>query len=134
DLLGKLAGGEGSGVALLRAQRPLVLLTARDLVLPRTTRAVDAHVAMIHGAPQPVLDHRVDDLAVAHAVAQARLIEQVRRVAHALHAAGDDDLRLARVDQERAQVDRFEGGAADLVNAERGYMRGQASLEGRLPR
>src|ERR1019366_512432 len=37
------------------------------------------------------------------------------------------------LDQERCQVDRLQGGGADLVYGERGHPRGDAGLEGRLP-
>ena len=48
------------------------------------------------GVGQAVVDHRVDQLAVAHPIALAGLEQQVRGPAHALHAAGDDHLGVAQ--------------------------------------
>ena len=72
------------------ATAKLVLLLARDLPLAGDVLGRGAHVVAVEGVPQAVLDHGVDELDVAHlgAVAQVRA---VRRLAHALLAAGDDD-------------------------------------------
>ena len=53
---------------------------------------------------------------VAHAVAGPGLGQQVRRVGHGLHAAGDDDVGLAGLDLEVGQVDGVEARQADLVD------------------
>ena len=81
-----------------------VLAFAIDVVVARDDLAGVPHVALLEGAPQAVVDHRVDDLAVAHAQAFARAIEQVGAVAHRLHAAGDDHLGVADADRLRARA------------------------------
>ena len=53
-------------------------------------------------AGQPFGQHRVDRFGVAHAVAPARALQQVRRVRHRLGAAGDDDVDVA-------DANRFDG-------------------------
>ncbi len=69
----------------------LVLLLAGDLPALRHVLGGVAHVIAVEGVPQPVLDHRVDELGVAHLDAVAQM-DAVRRLAHALLPAGDDDL------------------------------------------
>ncbi len=103
DLVGEPARGQRLRVALLRAQRPLVLLLAADAELGGDLAAVHAHEHAVGRAAQPVAVHAVDGGAVAEARAEALVLEQVRRARHALHAAGDDDVRLARADQQRAR-------------------------------
>jgi hypothetical protein len=53
----------------------------------------------LNGFVRPVVDHRVERLGVAHAVAEARLRQQVRGAGHALHAAADADLDVAAADR-----------------------------------
>ena len=45
---------------------------------PRVVLGARAHVHRVERAPQAVVDHRVDDLAVAHAVARTRVRQEVR--------------------------------------------------------
>ena len=102
--------------ALVRAKRPAVLLLARDPELAAHERRLLDHVAAVEGRRQPVVDHRVDQRAVAEPVAEARLLEQVRRVRHRLHAAGDDHLAVAGADHRVGDLDRADRGGADLVD------------------
>ena len=53
-----------------------------------------AHVVAIEGIPQPVLDHRIDQLDVAHLGAGAQMLA-VRRQRHRFLAAGDNHLGVA---------------------------------------
>src|SRR5947209_16550142 len=50
---------------------------------------------VLEGAPQSVMDHRVDRLLVAELPTLAGVLQQVRRPAHALHAAREDQLGVA---------------------------------------
>ena len=100
------------GVGVLRARDPPVML-GDDL-------AGVAHVALLERAPQAVVDHRVDDLAVAHAQSLAHARQQVRAVAHRLHAAGDGDVDVAGADALVGEHHRLQARAADLVDRERG--------------
>ena len=52
----------------------------------------------VERVPQPVADHRVDELGVAHLDTVAQ-VDAVRRLAHALLPAGDDDFRVAVADR-----------------------------------
>ena len=82
--------------AFERAQGVGVLRLAGELIGLGAILGEGPHQpALVVGVLQPVEKHGVDDAAVAHAVAGARAFEQIGRVAHALHAAGDDDIRRA---------------------------------------
>ena len=73
DLVGEAAFLLGRGRAFVRLGRELVLCFARDATdLADVVLGARAHVHRVERAPQAVVDHRVDDLVVAHAVAGAR--------------------------------------------------------------
>src|SRR3546814_10196405 len=74
-----------------------------------------AHMIAVEGVPEPVLDHGVDHLEIAHLRALAQL-GAVRRQAHALLAAGDDDVAVAQPDRLGAQRDGAQARAAHLVH------------------
>ena len=80
---------------LMAARGVVVLRVAADVVVLGDDLAGVAHVALLERAPQAVVDHRVDDLAVAHAQPVAHARQQVGAVAHRLHAAGDGDVDVA---------------------------------------
>ena len=74
---------------LVRAQRPAVHVGARHLQLGGDLGRLLRHVLAAERVGEAVVDHRVERLAVAHAEAEARALEQVGRVRHRLHAAAD---------------------------------------------
>ena len=98
---------EPSSLAALRALQALdgegVLRLARELVVLRGVLGEGAHqAALVVGVLQAVEEHVVLDLGVAEPGAGAHLGQQVGRVGHALHAAGDDDVaRRARAGRRR---------------------------------
>ena len=114
----------GAGL-LLAGGGELVLLLAGDLELGGHVFGGGSHVVAVEGVPQPVLDHGVDHAEVAHLDALAQ-ISGVGGLAHALLAAGDDDLALAAADLLRCERDRAKAGAADLVDEEGGRAIGDA--------
>ena len=88
------------------------------------------------GIPQSVVDHRVDQLALAHggthAVAIAALHHGKRGHVHVLHAAGNHDVGIAGLDHLGSHVDAVQTGAADDVDGDGGGLDGQAGLQGSL--
>jgi hypothetical protein len=88
----------------LRTGGELILLLAGDLPALRHVLGGVAHVIAVEGVPQPVLDHRVDHLGIAHPDAVAQM-DAVRRQAHAFLAAGDDDPGVAVADRLEAERD-----------------------------
>ena len=123
-----------AGGLLVTPRRVLVLRARVDAVVLGDDLAGAAHVALLERAPQPVADHRVDERRVPHAQPFARARQQVRAVAHRLHAAGDGDVDVADGDALGGEHDRLESGAAHLVDGERGDVIGQPAAERRLPR
>ena len=111
----------------------LVLLLAGDLPALRDVLGGVAHVVAVEGIPQPVPDHRVDHLGIAHLDAVAQM-DAVRRLAHALLPAGDDDLGIAVADRLIAERHGAQPRAAELVDAVGGRLEGDAGGDRRLPR
>ena len=74
------------------------------------------------------MDHRVQRLGVAHAVAEARLGQQVGRPRHRLHAAADADLDVARADRLVEQHRRAQARGAHLVDGLAGDLLGMPAL------
>jgi hypothetical protein len=62
-----------------------------------------AHVGSRCNSPQAVVDHAIDELAVAEALSRARVGKQIRREAHVLHAAREDRVRIAELDGLRGE-------------------------------
>ena len=60
--------------------------------------------------------------------------QQVRAVAHRLHAAGDDDVDVAERDALRGEHHGLEAGAAHLVDRQRRHAGIETAAERRLPR
>ena len=116
ELVGEAALVDRRHRALVRAERPGVLLLARDPELARDERRLLDHVLAVEARDEPVVEHQVDDRAVAEPVAEARLLEDVRRVRHRLHAARDDHVVVAGADHLVGDLDRAHAGGADLVD------------------
>ena len=135
DLGSEAALGDGRQRPLVAAQGVFVLLLAGDAALFGDRFGAHAHVVVVPGRPQAVEDDRVLHRGRAHAIAEAGFRQQVRALAHALHAAGDDQRRIAGADRVAGLVDRLEARGAHLV--ERGRIgrgrdaRGDRRLPGR---
>ena len=115
--------------ALVAAQRPLVHVGAGHLELGGDLGGLLGHVLAAERVGEPVVDHRVDRLAVAHAEAEARLGQHVGGVGHGLHAAADADLEVAGADRLVEHPDRADARRADLVDGLRGDLLGDAALD-----
>jgi hypothetical protein len=103
---GRPAGVGRLGPALVAAQRPLVEVRAGHLELVADLGGLLVHLLARERVAQAVLDHRVERLDVAHAEAEARLGQQVGRVAHRLHAARDRRCRGRRRGSRRRSMPR----------------------------
>ena len=138
DLLGQAAGRDGLGRALLRPQRERVLVRAGHVallgdVLRRLAHRVDAVAAFhlrVHEPPaQGGVVHR--DRPV---VRRLRLRHDEWGAAHALHAARDDEIRLAGPDGPRRDRDGVRSRPAEPVDGAARHRLGQAGEQQRHPR
>ena len=102
--------------ALLRAQRPLVLRLARDLIFLDQVLGMPARMFAGESVVQPVAKHAVVKLPVAQAIAPAAAADEIGRLIHALHAAGDGGIGVAEQDLLRRGHDRLRARAADAVH------------------
>ncbi len=100
-------------------QRKPVLLFSRNPELLGNNLRLVTHVNILKSAPQTIMNDRVYNLAIAHAVPRARLRQQVRSIAHALHAAGHKRLLIARAYRLRRQHHSLQAGATDLIHSKR---------------
>jgi hypothetical protein len=90
-------------------------------------------VGVVEGVPEPVVDHRVDQLGVAHAGPEPGLGDQVGGVAHRLHAPGDDQPGLAELDVLGGGGDGVQPREADLVHGQGGHGHRDPGPGGGLP-
>ena len=116
DLLGQATFVGCLDRQLVRAQRELVEVGARHLELGRNLGRLVRHVLAAERVRQPVVDHGVERLRVAHPVAEASVLQQVRGVRHRLHAARDADVHVTRPDRlvDRLRRDLLRDPALDL--------------------
>ena len=134
DLVGKRAALDRRARARQRLRGVGVLVGAGEAVMRGGGLAEIAHRASrFVRIFQAVEHHVVEDAVVADAVAGARLGQQVRRVGHRLHAAGNDHVGRAGAQQVVRQHRRLHARAADLVDRGRADRVGQAGPAHRLP-
>jgi hypothetical protein len=117
------------GGEVLGARGEAVHVDAGDLELVRDLARLVDHLLAGEGVGEPVVGHRVERGDVAHPEAEASVGKQVRRLAHRLHAAGDDDFGIAAANRQVGDPERPHAGGADLVDRLRGDLLGDAALD-----
>ena len=132
DLVGEVAAVAGAGGPLVATDGPLVLLLAEDAEGLVLQVGGLAHRAVIEGAEEAVVVHRIDELAVAEASTPARIGKQVGGVAHRLHATRHDHAGFVEANGAIGHGDSGETGEADLVDRGRGHAHGNAGADGCL--
>ena len=110
----------------------MVLGFARDLIFLHQVLGVPARVFPGEGVVEPVAKHAVVKLAVAQPITPATAAHEVRRLIHALHAAGDRGVRIAEQDLLRSGDNRLRPRAADAVHGHGRDRHWQAGLDRRL--
>ncbi len=116
DLVGEPAVVDGGLGALEGFDGEVIHLLAADAALVRHVLGEGAHQAAGFRVFQAVQEHVIRHLAVAHAVAAPRLIENVGRVAHGLHAAADHDVVAAGFEHVVAEHGGAHARAAQFVD------------------
>ena len=106
---------------------------ARDAVLHGAVLGGDRHraagVRIVQAFPQPVFE-----LALAELEARAQAANDVRHLAHVLHAAGEHDAGFVQLDVLRAADHRLDAGAAQRLTVSAGTSIGSAGLEADVTR
>src|SRR5690606_15969682 len=111
-----------------------ILFLAADAVFFDDVLGGDAHVVIVEGIPQAIVDHGVDHCPVTHALAVAAVGNNVGRLAHAFLAAGNHHLGVATTDCLDRHVNGLETGAANLVDGHGRHRSGYPSVDGGLAR
>ncbi len=111
----------------LRAQREFVLRLAGDSLLLSVKLGGVCHVEAAVAVEQR--DHeRIFQLAFAQANAPAHAADDMRRLRHRFHAAGQRDLRLAKLNHLRRTDDRLHARSAEAIHGQRGNVRWERRL------
>ena len=132
DFVGKDTVGDGFTSPLVAADSEVVLLSAGELVFCGALIAVGAHVLVVVGVAEAVVNHGIDEHSVAKTIAGASLWQQVRGQTHVFHTAGDDDIGLVQLDRLAGKHDGLESGATNFIDGRGADAGGQACLEGSL--
>ena len=119
---------------VLARRREFILLRAGNSVLLGYVFGGGAHVVLVVNVPEPVDDHAIDELRIAHAEPVARTEQHMGCGAHVFLPAGNDDVCVAAADRLRRQHHRLEARSADLVDGHGRHRSGQPRLDERLPR
>ncbi len=133
DFLVELASHLRGFRLVLRRYGERVLFLARNAVLGGDVLGRLAHVVVVEGVPQAVLDHGVDQAEVAHLLARTD-IGGMRGQRHAFLAAGDDNVAVAQRHLLRPQRHRAQARTADLVDRPGRRTDAEARLDRRLAR
>ena len=96
--------------------------------------AGDPHMVLVVGVPEAVVHHRIEERHVVDPNPPAGLFHKIRRAAHRLHAAREQDLRGPGTNHVGREHDRLEPGPAYLVHRHRADAVRKATEERRLPR
>jgi len=89
-------------------------------------------VVLVVDVPQAIDDHGVGHFPIAHALAIAAAVQDVRAGAHVFLTTGDDDLAVAPSHGLGGQHHRFQARAAHRVDGQCGGFFGQTGLHHRL--
>ena len=134
DLIVEAAGIPGGAGLLLGGGGELVLLAAGNAPDVVDILGGGAHVIVVIGVPQTVLDHGVHQLLVAHTSAPAGVHGGIGSGAHVLGAAADHDVGITGQDGACALDDGLHAGAADHADGIGRHGVGDTGLNGNLTR
>ncbi len=133
DLRGEGAAFPSAGSAALTFNRKPILFLAANAVFTGNVLGRLPHVPVFKGTAKAVLDHGIDRLLVPDLPAGPGAEEQVRGPAHAFHAAGHEEVRVAGANGLGCEHDCLEPGAAHLVYGKRGNRVRESCLQDGLP-
>lgn len=124
---------DGRNGSLLGTGRNFVLVFTGYAEFFSDVFGSDAHVIVIERIPQTILDHDIDEFAVAHTQTPTSFAAGNKRsVGHAFHTAGNDDVVIASQDGLSSQFHTFQAGTADFIDSKSRNFNRQASFDGCL--
>ena len=130
----KTATLHGLGAQLVAAQGVLVLLLARDAQTLGDLLGGLGHVEPADRIHQRC-EERVDDgLLLTEAHARTHAVDDVRSLAHVLHAAGEHRGRFTQLQELRARHDRLQAGTAQAIHGQSRHMLRHTSLQTHMAR
>src|SRR5579864_8971487 len=115
-------------------QRILVLLLACHTKLFGDDLGFVAHMNVFKSAPETIMYNGIDHLGITHAIAGARLGQQVGRITHTLHAPGHERLGIPSANSLGREHNSLESRATDFVDSKGRKIVGQTSMNSRLAR
>jgi len=134
DLVGEFSRGLRSGEALVRTQRPFVLLDTTDLELRDQIFGMPTRVLIRERIVEPVAQHAVVEDSVAQAVTPSATRNHVWSCVHVLNTASDGRIHRAHQDFMRCGHDRLRAGAADPIDGHDGDLDRQSPVDRRPAR
>ena len=126
------AGLNGGLGTLLRGERELVLLFARDFVLLCQHLGGFAHHHLGHGTKESVAVHAVHQILIAQAHAPARTLHIIRKTRHGFGATGEHAIEIALRDFFHAQRDGLHPRGAGHVDGVGGNLFRDTRADGNL--
>ena len=122
SLLSLLLGLGRKGVKLLAGQAPLL----SDIL------SGNHHVIMVEGVGQSVIDHRVHQSSIVHAIAEAGIGQGIGGHRHILHTSGNNNISLTCLDHVGSLDNALETGTTYNVHCQSGNLHGDTCLDGSL--
>src|SRR2546423_15280595 len=102
--------------ALLRTQRILILLIARDFITAHKILSRLAHQEAGERIKKTVAVHSVNEFHVAHPHSPTRALGIVWNARHAFSSTSENNTRASEHNLLRGENDRFQTGAARLID------------------
>ena len=112
----------------------LVLLFTRNSIFLGNQLRRHAHMEIFVNVPKAIVNHGINDFAIANAIATACPRQQIGAIGHRFHSASDDDVAFAKHHVLCSERDCLESRATDFVDGHGGDTRMQPSAQCRLPR
>ena len=118
---------------LLTSKREFVLVFSSDAVLAPKVLGRGGHVAAAIRIEQ--CNHEgIFELALAQLEPPACTTNDVRRLTHGFHTAGEDNSGFAKFDQLSGRDDRLYARSAQPIHGQGGHFDGKAGLQRNVPR
>src|SRR5437762_4517586 len=113
---------------------PPVLVLARNLLASDQILGVPSRMLARESVVETIAQHAVVDFGITHPLSPAPAGNEVGRLIHVLHAAGDGGFGVAEPDLLCRRGDRLRARAADTIDCHRRHGDGHTAVDRGLPR